>query len=152
MINIPGYTLFCNNREINKGGGTAILLRKDINYTRKRDLEEFQEGKLKSTYLEIHAKNKKKIIIGSLYQPPNTVTELFHEHLSNTIPKVKLEGKDKHLIVGMNHNLDLLKCNNHTATRKFLDMMLDNNMIPTIMRPTRITQQSATLIDNIFIS
>ena len=152
LINIPGYILFCNNREINKGGGTAILLRKDIKHPRRRDLEEFHEGKLESTYLEIYAKNKKKIIIGSLYHPPNRVTELFYEHLSGTIPKVKLEGANTHLILGMDHNLDLLKCNNHTATWKFLDMMLDNNMILTITRPTRITQQSATLIDNVFIS
>ena len=91
-------------------------------------------------------------MIGSLYWSPNTSTEVLYEHLSNTIPRVKSEGRDKHLILGMDHNLDLLKSNNHTATRKFLDMILDNGLIPSITRPTRITQQSATLIDNIFIS
>ena len=30
--------------------------------------------------------------------------------------------------------------------------MMDNGLLPSITRPTRITQQSATLIDNIFIS
>ena len=30
--------------------------------------------------------------------------------------------------------------------------MLENNLLPTITQPTRITQSSATLIDNIFVS
>ena len=72
--------------------------------------------------------------------------------MSETIPKVKSEDRDKQLILGMDHNLDLLKSNNHSATQKCLDMLIDNGLLPTITRPTRITQQSATLIDNIFIS
>ena len=67
LINIPGYTLLSNNREKSKGGGTAILTKNHINYTRRSDLEEFQEGQLETTYIEIQSKNKKKIIVGSLY-------------------------------------------------------------------------------------
>ena len=152
LINIPGYTLLSNNREKTKGGGTAILIKNHISYTRRSDLEEFQEGQLESTYIEIQSKNKKKIIVGSLYQPPNISADQLHHHLSETIPKVKSEDRDKQLIFGMDHNLDLLKSNNHSATQKFLDMLIDNGLLPTITWPTRITQQSATLIDNIFIS
>ena len=57
LIHIPGYNLLCNNCEINKGGGTAILLRNSINYTRRKDLE-FHEGLLESTYVEIQAKKQ----------------------------------------------------------------------------------------------
>ena len=52
----------------------------------------------------------------------------------------------------MDHNMDLLKSQQHTSTEKFLDIMLINNMLPTITQPSRITVNSATLIDNIFIS
>ena len=52
----------------------------------------------------------------------------------------------------MDHNLDLLKSDLHAPTRKLLDTLLDANMLPTITRPSRIMQHSATLIDNIFIS
>ena len=68
------------------------------------------------------------------------------------IPKVKSEKKDKQLILGMDHNLNLLKSNSHTSTQKFLDIIISNGLLPTITQPTRITQQTATLIDNIFIS
>ena len=35
---------------------------------------------------------------------------------------------------------------------QFMDIMMDFDMIPTITRPMRITNTSATLIDNIYIS
>ena len=56
------------------------------------------------------------------------------------------------LILGMDQNIDLLKSDEHTNTRKFLDLILDSGLWPVITRPTRITQRSATLIDNIYIS
>ena len=152
LINIPGYTLLSNNQKKSKGGGTAILIKNHISYTRRSALEEFQEGHLESTCIEIRSKNKKRIVVGSLYQPPNISADRLHHHLSETIPKVKSEDRDKQLILGMDHNLDLLKSNSHSPTQKFLDMLINNGLLLAITHPTRITQQSATLIDNIFIS
>ena len=65
---------------------------------------------------------------------------------------MKSEKPNKQLVMGMDHNLDLLKSNIHTPTRKLLDSMLNADMLLTITRPTRIMQHSAMLIDNIFIS
>ena len=56
------------------------------------------------------------------------------------------------LILGMDQNIDLLKSDEHTNTRKFLDLILDSGLWLVITRPTRIIQRSATLIDNIYIS
>ena len=52
----------------------------------------------------------------------------------------------------MDHNLDLLKCHLHEPTKQFHDRLFDLGLFPTITRPTRITQTTATLIDNIFVS
>ena len=52
----------------------------------------------------------------------------------------------------MDHNMDLLKCNVHKSTKKFLDGLVDHQITPTITQPTRITRTSAMLIDNIFVS
>ena len=60
--------------------------------------------------------------------------------------------KEKELIIGMDHNLDLLKSSKHKLTQQFLDTLLDPDMLPTITRLTRITHQTATLIDSIFVS
>ena len=94
----------------------------------------------------------KQIVLGSLYRSPNTDVKQLFNHLEETIPQVKQENGSKELVLGMDHNLDLLKSHLHTQTQKFLDMLLELNMLPTITRPSRIAQQSATLIDNIFVS
>ena len=62
------------------------------------------------------------------------------------------QHKDIDLIMGMDHNMDLLKTSKHTNTQDFLDYNIEINMLPTINKPTRIIDSSATLIDNIFIS
>ena len=48
--------------------------------------------------------------------------------------------------------MDFLKSNKHTQTQEFLELNLDCDLKPTIVRPTRITTKTATLIDNIFLS
>ena len=52
----------------------------------------------------------------------------------------------------MDQNLNLLKANQHKGTNQFMDIMMDFDMIPTITRPMCITNTTATLIDNIYIS
>ena len=37
LINIPGYTIITNNRTQTKGGGTAILIKKGLTYSRRKD-------------------------------------------------------------------------------------------------------------------
>ena len=57
-----------------------------------------------------------------------------------------------HSIIGLDHNLDLLKANYHKPTQSFLENVLSNQHVPCITRPTHITKSSATLIDNILVS
>ena len=52
----------------------------------------------------------------------------------------------------MDHNLDFLKHSIHKRTQDFIELNIDNNLLPSITRPTRITKSSATLIDNIIVS
>ena len=68
------------------------------------------------------------------------------------IDKIHLQKCEKELVLCMDHNLDLLKCNIHEPTRKFLDTLVEKGVLPTITHPTRITQISAMLIDNVFVS
>ena len=46
-------------------------------------------------------------------------------------------------------NVDLLTCSCHDATSNFIDQLYSYGLYPLIMRPTRITKESATIIDNI---
>ena len=48
------------------------------------------------------------IVVGSMYRPPNHNLEAFITHVSTIVSKVHTET-NKELILGMDHNLDLLK-------------------------------------------
>ena len=52
----------------------------------------------------------------------------------------------------MDHNFDLLKSANNNTTSKFLDMNIDKELTPCITKPTRVTNKTASLIDNILLS
>ena len=147
LVNIPDYTLFTNYRCDRKGGRTGILVRKGIMAKPRKDLEENLPKVIESTFIEITAKDGKRIVVGSVYRPPNSIPLEFIDKLNLLISKVKNENKEA--ILGIDHNLDLLKARIHKHTQVFIDDLLDKNILPTISRPTRIMQNTATLIDNI---
>ena len=47
-------------------------------------------------------------------------------------------------------NIDLLKFRSHCKTSDYLDNIFSHGFIPTITKPTRVTKNSATLIDHIY--
>ena len=107
FINLPGYTLISNECVNRRGGGTGILVREEILYKVKEDLCPFEEGEIEATFIEIIAKNRKPIVVGSLYKPQNSHPKAFTSSLNETIAKIQTECKE--LILGMDHNMDLIK-------------------------------------------
>ena len=85
-----------------------------------------------------------------MYRPPNTNISEFINTFNIQIDKINKKGYG--CIIGLDHNLDLLKQSVHSKTQEFLECILDHNLLPTITKPTRISKTSATLIDNILIS
>ena len=71
-----------------------------------------------------------------------------YRRLLNSLKK----HKSHEIIIGLDHNLDLLKSHLSQPTNEFMELNLDRELIPCITKPTRITNNSATLIDNILIS
>ena len=86
--------------------------------------------------------------MGSIYRPPNTNVGDFID--SYQVLGEKLH-KFKNVLIGLDHNLDLLKTSTHSLMQQFLEATLDAHLIPVITKPTRVTHSSATLIDNILI-
>jgi len=60
--------------------------------------------------------------------------------------KLALKGS---FFLGGDYNINLLKHDVHTETQNFVNNLFANFSIPLISRPTRFTNSSATLIDNI---
>ena len=92
---------------------------------------------------EITLRNKHKVIVSSIYRPPNTHENDFVDQYSSFVCDLKKRDQ-KGIIIGLDHNLDLLKLTKHTPTNKFLSANLSLNLVPTITRPTQITRHTAT--------
>ena len=89
------------------------------------------------------------MIVGSMYRPPTSNCHEIINTLNELVNKLKSEKEQKEIIIGLDHNLDLLKSATHNLTQKFMDTLSDLDLLPTITRPTRIMKISTTLIENI---
>ena len=146
--NILGYNFIQKCLENKRGGGVALLISNHIRYKTLPDIQ-YEDASIESWFVEIKL-NTRHIIIGSSYRPPNTDPRQFvkmHKTLLSTLLK-----HNRSVIIGMDYNLDLLKSDHHSNTQNFIETNLNSNLYPTIIRPTRITKTTATLIDNIFVS
>ena len=144
---IPGYNYEGKVRSNKKGGGVGFLIRNDLKYRRKTELE-IKSEILENSFIELKC-NKENILIGSLYRPPNTNEKQFLASYKRII--TKLSKQKLPYLIGLDHNMDLLKIDHHEPTSQFVELTLDKGLIPCVTRPTRITHTSATLIDNVFI-
>ena len=146
LINIPSYSYIGKERKGKKGGGMGILIDNDLKY-RKRPNLEIENVILEHVVIELKC-DKSAILIASCYRAPNSDQKEFLNAYSELITKLKSEKKQ--MIIGMDHNLDLLKSGSHKHTQSFLETNIEQSSHPCITKPTCITHTSATLIDNIF--
>ena len=62
----------------------------------------------------------------------------------------KISKENKICYLMGDFNLNLMNYHSHQSTSEFLDIIYSNMFFPLITRLTRITSNTATLIDNIF--
>ena len=116
-------------------------------YKSRNDLE-FDTDTFEYCVVELKLKTE-KLLLCSGYRAPGHNPGKFVEEYEEIVSKMNKTGLP--VIIGLDHNLDLLKHKSHNPTSRFVEKNLDLNMVPCITKPTRITKSSATLIDNIFV-
>ena len=73
----------------------------------------------------------------------------FNNDFMNTLFD-KLTKENKPSFISGDFNLNLIKYTKNRRVNQFLENILSNNFIPHITRPTRVTENSATLIEHIY--
>ena len=145
---IPGYKFLSSHWKHKKGGGVGVLVSQDLDCRPRPDLS-MNIPNLESLTVEIKT-HSSSILVCSVYRPPNSKVKEFLKNYKRLLDKFTMTQKER-LIIGLDHNLDLMKHDSHNPTKEFIDINLDLNLIPTITKPTRITKTSATLLDNIIV-
>ena len=72
----------------------------------------------------------------------------FNDIISPVLHQISSENKT--IILLGDFNIDLIKCCTDTSSSEFFNLISSHNLLPHITLPTRITDRSQTLIDNIF--
>lgn len=150
MCDIEGYYFEFEYRKKLTRGGVGVYISKKLKYRKRDDLIFFIEGKIESCFIEIINNNGTNIVVGEVYRVPGTDENLLFENYKNLLDKLTKEKKE--WLIGTDQNLDFMKINNHYGTNKLFDLLLSYGTYPVITKPTRITFNTATLIDNIYIS
>ena len=147
LHNIKGYDLFYVTRNNKKGGGVAIYTQKRINCKVLEQQTLVIDNMFECITIELCIDKQKNVIVSCLYRAPGDYLEQFNEHLDNLLKSFK---KGKTVFICGDFNIDLLKYETHNGTRAFTDIMFSYGMYPLIDKPSRITEYSHSLIDNIF--
>lgn len=152
LYNIQGYTSIHAYRSKRNGGGVSIFIKDSIIFNERHDLGIFNEY-IESVFIEVSKHFigvSRDVVIGVVYRPPNSDVEIFNDTLNELLTKVKNEKK--YCCLMGDFNLNLLNHETHAGTCQFLDILYSNLMFPLITKPTRVSKESATLIDNIFFN
>ena len=148
LAHLNGYNFFSKNRENSSGGGVGIYVRHTFNVTCRDDLT---SGYTSFELVILETKiGRKNYLLVEIYRPPSSSIRTFLTEY-NQLLKVLNQQKCE-LVIGGDFNIDLLKIENCIYSREFFECNLDNKILSTISKPTRITHSTATLIDNILIS
>ena len=149
-FSIPGFMFYHRCRWEKKGGRVGVLVSEKIRCKLWLDLSsEMVENECIT--LDITLCSGKHCLVSSMYRPPKSNGQTFLCCYDSILCQMKKENL-KTIIIGLDHNLDFMKSAQHSVTNEFIQSNLDFGLIPTITQPTRITQMSAILIDNIIVS
>ena len=150
LYGMGGYELIEKHRTNKVGGGIGLFVKNGVNYRPRADLTIF-EHYCESMFIEIDKSvfgSERNMLVGVIYRPPNTDIKLFIAALKEILENVQSENKVLHLVG--DYNINLLNVDSHSLTADFNDTIYSYGLVPLITRPTRVTETSATLIDNIF--
>ena len=91
------------------------------------------------------------VIIAACYRPPSSNFHFFLDSLLCKLDGLRLNNNTKCVLCG-DFNVDYLKYSEDQNSSNFYDSLNSIAFLPTIYKPTRITENSFSLIDNILVS
>lgn len=145
-FSIPNYTLHYNESEITKCDGVVVYIKNNL--TANVTINQVNECKflrmiLANNYLSYHH----KIGITAYYRSPATNTKNYIKNLELYLNG--LEHQNLEIYVG-DININLLHSDSGD-TNDYLNILNSNGFTSYINKPTRVTQNSVSIIDHIFI-
>ena len=146
--NIPGYLIARKDRSNSsklRGGGVMFYVRENVHFTLRADLTPSESEYI---WIEITRPTCKPLLVASIYKPPDTSVS----HLINSLNRHFVDISDRYNTVLLgDYNVDQLSRNNQNKLM-LGSFAIENDLKQLIKTSTRVTQNSKTLIDLIYVS
>ena len=139
---IPGYVFEYVTTPL-ASGGVGLYISVSLKYT---VIEKTSEEAFQALWIEIQFFRKSNIICGIKHRQHNS-PQRFQEYFDLTLEK--LISSNKSVYSMGDFNINLLHAETSLYAYDFLLSLQSFSFIPTIDKPTRVFNNSATLIDNI---
>ena len=150
MFSLEGYRSNFISRENRRGGGVGIFVSNKYSYKILNNLSKctnlYNSNTTESIFLEIDCEKQKNIVVGCIYNPPGNSIEVFSDYISDITSCIN----SKISYICGDFNINLLNHDTNSNVSNFLNVFTSENLYPLITHPTRISSNTATLIDNIF--
>ena len=135
--------------------GVGFYFKKNLKFNILHEKSIFEDRIFEFIFAEVWIKNNKKIIVGNIYRPSvnhPTLTsseqyQQFMELLTNLLSS--FSELNQQIFLFCDFNLDALKYNIIGNVTEYIDMLFSYGFLQIVMKSTRCTQHSASLIDHI---
>ena len=145
-VNISADTMHSTPTK-SSAGGVALYVKSSLDYKPREDLSVCKD-EFEMVGIEILSSESKSILCCCVDRHPNTDPQESVNYLDNLLQKLGKENK--HIFLMGDLNLNLLNYESHSDTNDFINTMVSHYLLPYILHPTRVTDHSSTVIDNIF--
>ena len=146
QVRIDDYVVYRHDRNRQGGGVLVYINEKRLKHTLRSDL---MSGDIELVAVEISQQKSASVVILAWYRPPGSNMLLF-EYVEQIL--LKLDSENKDIILLGDFNCDILATSQSCYTRKLIEICDRYSLNQVINRPTRIVENSRTLIDVIFSS
>lgn len=133
-----------NNKR--NSGGLMIYVRNNLEIITIRNDLTYKNVHLECLFVEIKLNKTESIIFGNMYRRPNTNIDDYLNSISDIL--LKLERESKKVIISGDININLLNYKNNNKTLEYLNLFRSHNFLSLINKPTRVRDNSHTLIDH----
>ena len=148
-LDLAGYQRPLMKNRQSRGGGVMLYVRDHIGAIHRSDLESVDTEVL---WVELRLKNK-RVLFATCYRPPGATAlqvDNFIDKFSTQVENAMNENADALIMVGDFNDRCTHWDDRHERSEmglKFYDYLNDLNLFQLVDEPTRITEDSASLLD-----
>ena len=153
-VNLDNFhPIILKKRETRRGGGLGMYISKQFRYENLEDLNCIVDGQFEALFVKVFTDENDFKLICNFYRPPGGEIKQFTEYLTEKLILFSNDSilkKANEIIICADFNVNFMNFDIHAPTNDLLNLFISSGFIPMITLPSRITDRSASLIDNIF--